>query len=110
MKTLQSQSGCSAPSSILRRLWPHKLLVKGILRADDALLAAENGADGIFISNHGGRALDGALSPIEALPAIRAAVGKRLTLMVDSGMRRGELFKLEWKDVDFHARSITLPA
>ena len=73
----------------LRKLWPHKLLVKGILRADDALLAAENGADGIFISNHGGRALDGALSPIEALPAIRAAVGNRLTLMVDSGMRRG---------------------
>ena len=73
----------------LRKLWPHKLLVKGIMRADDALLAAENGADGIFISNHGGRALDGALSPIEALPAIRAAVGNRLTLMVDSGMRRG---------------------
>ena len=73
----------------LRALWPHKLLVKGIMRADDALLAAENGADGVFISNHGGRALDGALSPIEALPAIRAALGRRLTLMVDSGMRRG---------------------
>jgi isopentenyl diphosphate isomerase/L-lactate dehydrogenase-like FMN-dependent dehydrogenase len=73
----------------LRELWPHKLLVKGIMRADDALLAAEYGADGVFISNHGGRALDGALSPIEALPAIRAAVGRRLTLMIDSGMRRG---------------------
>ena len=73
----------------LRELWPHKLLVKGIMRADDALLAAENGADGVFISNHGGRALDGALSPIEALPAIRAAVGRRLTLMLDSGIRRG---------------------
>ena len=73
----------------LRKLWPHKLLVKGIMRADDALLAADNGADGVFVSNHGGRALDGALSPIEALPAIRAAVGKRLTLMLDSGIRRG---------------------
>ncbi len=73
----------------LRALWPHKLLVKGIMRADDALLAAENGADGVFISNHGGRGLDGALSPIEALPAIRAAVGRGFTLMVDSGIRRG---------------------
>jgi isopentenyl diphosphate isomerase/L-lactate dehydrogenase-like FMN-dependent dehydrogenase len=73
----------------LREIWPRKLYVKGILRADDALLAAESGADGVFISNHGGRQLDGAISPIEALPAIRAAVGKRLTLMVDSGFRRG---------------------
>lgn len=73
----------------LREIWPRKLFVKGVLRADDALRAAESGADGIFISNHGGRQLDGAISPIEALPAIRAAVGRRLTLMVDSGFRRG---------------------
>ena len=73
----------------LREIWPRKLYVKGILRADDALCAANAGADGIFVSNHGGRQLDGAISPIEALPAIRAATGKRLTLMVDSGFRRG---------------------
>jgi isopentenyl diphosphate isomerase/L-lactate dehydrogenase-like FMN-dependent dehydrogenase len=73
----------------LRGLWPHKLFVKGIMRADDALLAAQHGADGVFISNHGGRALDGALSPLEALPEIRAAVGTRLALMLDSGIRRG---------------------
>jgi L-lactate dehydrogenase (cytochrome) len=73
----------------LREIWPRKLYVKGILRADDALRAAEHGADGVFVSNHGGRQLDGAISPIEALPAIRAAVGRRLALMVDSGFRRG---------------------
>ena len=73
----------------LRELWPRKLLLKGIMRADDALLAAQHGADGVFISNHGGRALDGALSPIEALPEIRAAVGTRLALLLDSGIRRG---------------------
>lgn len=73
----------------LRELWPHKLYLKGVLRVDDALTAAQCGADGVFVSNHGGRALDGAVSPIEALPAIRAAVGKRLVLMLDSGVRRG---------------------
>ena len=73
----------------LRELWPRKLFVKGIMRADDTLLAAQHGADGVFISNHGGRALDGALSPIEALPEIRAAVGRRIVLMLDSGIRRG---------------------
>jgi (S)-mandelate dehydrogenase len=73
----------------LRELWPHKLFVKGILRVDDAVRAAECGADGIFISNHGGRQLDGAISPIEVLPEIRAAVGRKLMLMVDGGIRRG---------------------
>ena len=73
----------------LREIWPRKLYVKGILRADDAQRAAESGADGIFVSNHGGRQLDSAISPIEALPEIRAIVGKRLMLMVDSGFRRG---------------------
>jgi L-lactate dehydrogenase (cytochrome) len=73
----------------LREIWPHKLFVKGILRADDALLAAQHGADGVFISNHGGRQLDGAISPLEALPEIRAALGKRLAIMLDGGVRRG---------------------
>lgn len=73
----------------LRELWPHKLLVKGILRADDALLAAQHGADGVFVSNHGGRQLDGAISPLEALPEIRAVLGQRLAIMIDGGIRRG---------------------
>ncbi len=73
----------------LRRLWPRKLFIKGVLRADDARRAAQYGADGVFISNHGGRQLDGAVSPIEALPEIRAAAGGRLIIMVDGGFRRG---------------------
>jgi isopentenyl diphosphate isomerase/L-lactate dehydrogenase-like FMN-dependent dehydrogenase len=73
----------------LRDAWPHRLFVKGILSVEDAQLAAEHGADGIFVSNHGGRQLDGVPSPMEALPAIAAAVGERLAIMVDSGFRRG---------------------
>jgi len=73
----------------LRKLWPKKLLVKGILTVEDAQLAARYGADGIFVSNHGGRQLDGAPSPMEILPQIVEAVGKRLAIMVDSGFRRG---------------------
>jgi len=73
----------------LRDIWPGKLLVKGILHPQDAIAAADCGADGIFVTNHGGRQLDGAVSPIEALPAIVSAVGKRLTIVADSGFRRG---------------------
>ncbi|HEX5804644.1 MAG TPA: alpha-hydroxy acid oxidase [Azospira sp.] len=73
----------------LRRSWPGKLLVKGILTVDDARLAARHGADGIFISNHGGRQLDGAPSPVDVLPPIAAAVGGQLAIMVDGGFRRG---------------------
>lgn len=73
----------------LRKLWPKKLLVKGILTVEDAQLAVRYGADGIFVSNHGGRQLDGAPSPIEILPQIADAVGDRLVIMMDSGVRRG---------------------
>ena len=73
----------------LRELWPRKLMVKGILRADDAATSVKYGADAVYISNHGGRALDGAWSPLEALPGIRAAVGKDVPLLIDSGFRRG---------------------
>ena len=73
----------------LREIWPHKLMVKGILTAEDARLAADNGADGIFVSNHGGRQLDGAISPMTALPEIVDAVGGRMAIMLDSGVRRG---------------------
>ena len=73
----------------LRKLWPHPLLVKGILRAEDARLAADCGADGVIVSNHGGRAVDSTMAPIEVLPRIVDAVGKRITVLVDSGFRRG---------------------
>jgi isopentenyl diphosphate isomerase/L-lactate dehydrogenase-like FMN-dependent dehydrogenase len=73
----------------LREIWPRKLMVKGVLTAQDAVLAAYNGADGIFVSNHGGRQLDGAISPMTALPEIVDAVGSRITIMLDSGIRRG---------------------
>jgi len=72
-----------------RRLWPRHLVVKGILHRDDAIHAAEIGVDGIIVSNHGGRQLDQAPASIEALPIIHAAVGDKVTLMLDSGVRRG---------------------
>ena len=73
----------------LRKIWPHKLIVKGILNADDAASAVDHGADGIDVSNHGGRNLDGIISPIEALPEIVDRVGSRATVFCDSGIRRG---------------------
>jgi (S)-mandelate dehydrogenase len=73
----------------LRKIWPHRLIVKGILHPQDAVLAADCGADAVVVSNHGGRNLDGAISPIEALPEVVDAVGKRITVLVDSGFRRG---------------------
>jgi (S)-mandelate dehydrogenase len=72
-----------------RRLWPGRLVVKGILHPDDAVRCVELGADGIVVSNHGGRQLDRAPASIDMLPLIRAAVGGRTTLMLDSGIRRG---------------------
>ncbi|MFI4996238.1 MAG: alpha-hydroxy acid oxidase [Hyphomicrobiales bacterium] len=73
----------------LRRIWRGKLVVKGILDEDDARRAADAGADGIVVSNHGARQLDGAVSPIEVLPEIAKAVGGRLCVMIDGGFRRG---------------------
>ena len=76
----------------LRDLWPRKLIVKGILSAADALRAQSLGVDGLVVTNHGGRQLDGCPAPIEVLPEIRAAVGPEMTLIVDSGLRRGSDF------------------
>ncbi len=73
----------------LRKLWPHKLIVKGIQHPADAMLAADCGADAVVISNHGGRVLDAAPVPILTLPKVVDAVGKRITVIVDSGFRRG---------------------
>jgi isopentenyl diphosphate isomerase/L-lactate dehydrogenase-like FMN-dependent dehydrogenase len=73
----------------LRDAWPGKLVIKGILTVEDARLAMEHRADGIVISNHGGRQLDGAPSTLEVLPQIAAAVGGRIAVFADGGIRRG---------------------
>ena len=73
----------------LRKIWPHKLIVKGVLDPADALRAVEHGADGIGVSTHGGRNLEYAAAPLEMLPEVVDAVGKRLHVLVDSGFRRG---------------------
>ena len=73
---------------LMRRLWKGRLVVKGILDSDDARIARESGVDGIIVSNHGGRQLDGAVAPLRVLPGIAAQAGG-MTVMMDSGVRRG---------------------
>jgi isopentenyl diphosphate isomerase/L-lactate dehydrogenase-like FMN-dependent dehydrogenase len=73
----------------IRELTPLPLLVKGIVRADDAARAVEHGAAGVVVSNHGARQLDGAPASIDALPGVVAAVGGRCPVLMDGGIRRG---------------------
>jgi (S)-mandelate dehydrogenase len=73
----------------LRDQWPGKLLIKGVERADDAERAAAVGCDGLVVSNHGGRQLDGAAATLDALPQVSQAVGNKLTVLLDGGVRRG---------------------
>jgi isopentenyl diphosphate isomerase/L-lactate dehydrogenase-like FMN-dependent dehydrogenase len=73
----------------LREAWPGKLLVKGVLDPQDALIYQEHGVDGIWVSNHGGRQLEAAPSALEMLPKIRQAVGSELPLIADGGIRSG---------------------
>jgi isopentenyl diphosphate isomerase/L-lactate dehydrogenase-like FMN-dependent dehydrogenase len=75
--------------SRLRERWKGPFIVKGILHPDDAAQAVNRGADGIVVSNHGGRNLDCAIAAIDALPKVVAAVGDRATVLFDSGVRRG---------------------
>lgn len=72
-----------------RDRWPGRLLLKGVLRGDDAVRAVAAGVDGLVLSNHGGRQLDRAISGLEALPEVLAAVGGRATVLIDGGVRRG---------------------
>lgn len=72
-----------------RELWPRNMVLKGVMRPDDAIRAADAGIDGLMVSNHGARQLDRAPSPLDVLPGIDAAVGDRMTLMLDGGVRRG---------------------
>jgi len=73
----------------IRDMWKGPMIIKGILDPEDAKDAVKFGADGIVVSNHGGRQLDGALSTCKALPAIAEAVGDQLTILADSGIRTG---------------------
>jgi L-lactate dehydrogenase (cytochrome) len=74
----------------IRKLWKGPLILKGILEVEDAKLAAKHGADAIVVSNHGGRQLDGAPSSITQLPKLAKAVGNRLEVMFDGGIRTGQ--------------------
>ncbi len=74
----------------LRRRWPGKLIVKGVLGAEDAVRIRDTDIDAVYVSNHGGRQLDSAPAAIQMLPLIRAAVGEAYPLLFDSGVRDGE--------------------
>ena len=74
----------------IKKRWGGPLILKGIMDAEDARLAADSGADALIVSNHGGRQLDGAPSSIEALPAIAQAVGKDIEVWMDGGVRSGQ--------------------
>jgi (S)-mandelate dehydrogenase len=73
----------------LRDIWPRRLIIKGVNSLGDAMRAAQYGVDGVVLSNHGGRQLDGAVSPMEVLPEVVAALKGRLAIMIDGGFRRG---------------------
>src|SRR6201991_1615131 len=91
-RTMQLKSGGSHTWDELKRLrdrWKRSFVVKGILHPSDAERAVSLGADGIIVSNHGGRHFDGAPSSIDILPAIVSAVGSRVPVMIDSGIRGG---------------------
>jgi L-lactate dehydrogenase (cytochrome) len=75
--------------ALIRKRWTGNLVVKGILSPEDAVQARETGADGVIVSNHGGRQLDGAIAPLRALPAVVQAMGPDYPVMIDSGFRRG---------------------
>ncbi len=73
----------------IRRDWPRKLVLKGVMHPDDAATAADLGFDGIIVSNHGGKALDRVPSPLDVLPAVRRQVPSHIPVMLDGGIRRG---------------------
>jgi L-lactate dehydrogenase (cytochrome) len=73
---------------LMRRIWKGRLVLKGVLDPQDARIARESGVDGVIVSNHGGRQLDGSLAPLHALPAV-AQEARGMAVMMDSGIRRG---------------------
>ena len=92
-KFMQNLIAASLDWSVLEEIrakWPGKLIVKGVMHADDARRMAGMGVDAISVSNHGGRQLSAAVSPVEVLPGIRRAVGNDFPLLLDSGVRSGD--------------------
>jgi L-lactate dehydrogenase (cytochrome) len=79
---------CWEHLELMRRIWKGKLVLKGVLSRQDVRIARESGVDGIMVSNHGGRQLDGTVAPLRVLPAAVAEAGG-MTIMMDSGIRRG---------------------
>jgi len=73
----------------IRKVWPGPLVVKGVLTAEDARRSLDEGAEGVVVSNHGGRQLDGCSATLRALPEVVSAVGDRATVLMDGGVRRG---------------------
>jgi isopentenyl diphosphate isomerase/L-lactate dehydrogenase-like FMN-dependent dehydrogenase len=73
----------------LREHWDGPIVLKGVLHPDDARRAADAGMDGVIVSNHGGRQVDGSIASLDALPDVVAAVGDRVEVMLDSGIRTG---------------------
>src|ERR1700722_594627 len=73
----------------IREVWPGPLVVKGVLTAEDALRSLDEGAQGVVVSNHGGRQLDGVAATLRALPEVVKAVGANTEVLMDGGVRRG---------------------
>ncbi|UEM21459.1 alpha-hydroxy-acid oxidizing protein [Skermanella mucosa] len=74
---------------LIRERWKGRLVVKGIMAKEDACIVQDIGVDGIVVSNHGGRQLDGTVSPLRVLPTIADAMGGSIPVMMDGGIRRG---------------------
>ena len=86
----------------LRKRWPRQLVLKGVQHPADARRAIEAGIDGVWVSNHGGKSFDWLPSPVDMLPAIRSAIGDRVPIIADSGIRRGaEMLVLKALRADF---------
>lgn len=95
-QTLQQQAVAMFDASVawddlqwFREVWPHRLVVKGVQRVDDAARLPDYGVDAVVLSNHGGRQLDRAVTPLELLPEVVREVGSRLEVMIDTGVRNG---------------------
>ena len=73
----------------MRKIWKGNLLIKGVVDKDSVRIAREHGLDGVMVSNHGGRQLDGTVAPLRVLPGIREAAGDKMAVIMDSGFRRG---------------------
>ena len=75
--------------AFMRKIWKGNLLIKGVVDKESVRIGREHGLDGVMVSNHGGRQLDGTVAPARVLPGIREAAGKDMTVIMDSGFRRG---------------------